>query len=199
MSRGTWKSGSRFLDEKGPGFAILLFMAFMSAILFWPHGLNVNMAEGKEPEVVRFEKIRTSYSESAAELMRFNEDMFSRSLSILDAQRYYCLMREHLAEEQARVLRSKTLSRYQALCEIFSDAAAMVDTYAERLDRWGSYYPELHEFSLYSRGRERPIGPFLTQGECIEIAVRLARVDEHTSNCMPYGQSHQASLMPGKG
>ncbi|MGR2739055.1 hypothetical protein ACUY1T_11470 [Billgrantia sp. Q4P2] len=197
MIRLTWKLGSKFLDDKGPGFAITLLLLFMAWILFWPHWVGINAASGEEVEDVGYEKVSAYYSKSAAELMRYDEDIFSRSLSILDTKKYYCLMTEYLDREQEVRLRPATLDHYETLCSIFSDAAAMVDTYAQRLDDWGEFHPELHELMLHARGRERTIGPFLTQGECIEIADRLSRAGEHTSHCMSYGQAQRTS--PGRG
>lgn len=189
MIRLTWKAGSELINEKGPGIGITLFMAFMSWVLLWPNGLSVSMAIGKEPEAIRYEKIKSSYSRNAAELMRYNEDIFSRSLSILDTKKYYCLLTEYFDAGYNGGLRPATLGRYASLCEVFSDAVAMVDTYADRLNGWGGFYPELHGFTLRSRGQEQRIGPFLTQAECIEIAGRLARLGEHASNCGPYDQT----------
>ncbi|MCE8019490.1 hypothetical protein HOP51_05045 [Halomonas sp. MCCC 1A11036] len=199
MIRLTWKAGSKFLDDKGPGFAIMLFVAFMSWILFWPHGLSMNMAAGMGPEAIRYEKVSTSYSQNAAELMRSNEEVFSRSLSILDTKKYHCLLTEFLSRGEQEGSQSASLARYETLCGIFTDAAAMVDTYAERLGGGGGYYPELHEFTLHTQGRERAIGPFLTQGECIKIANRLARAGEHTSHCLPYGQARHPTPGLGRG
>ncbi|MGQ4877630.1 hypothetical protein ACOJCM_03540 [Billgrantia sp. LNSP4103-1] len=194
MIRLTWKAGSEFLEEKGPSVAIVLFMTFMSWILFWPHGLNISMAIGKEPEAIKYEKVRTSYSKNAAELMRYNEDIFSRSLSILDTKKYYCLLTEYFDTGYEGGLQPAALLRYESLCEVFSDAAALVDTYADRLNGWSGFYPELHEFTWHGRSEEQRIGPFLTQAECIEIADRLARLGEHASSCGPYGHASTESL-----
>jgi hypothetical protein len=203
MIRLTWKAGSEFLDEKGPSVAIMLFMSFMSWILFWPHGLNVSMAIGKEPEAVKYEKVKTAYSENAAELMRLDEDIFSRSLSILDTKKYYCLLTEYFDTGYEGGLQPAALLRYESLCDVFADAAAMVDTYADRLNGWGGFYPELHEFTLHSRGKEQRVGPFLTQAECIEIADRLASLGEHASSCAPFGHSptqpYRTALVAGQG
>ncbi|MFQ3786760.1 hypothetical protein [Halomonas sp. A29] len=189
MIRLTWKLGLKFLDAKGPSFAIMLLVSFMVWILFRPYAGGVNMASGKEVEDIRYQKISVSYSQSTAELMLYDEELFSHSLSILDTKKYYCLMTEYLDREQEERLRSATLVHYEILCGIFSDAAAMVDTYADRLGGWEDSSMELHEFTFYTRSRERSIGPFLTQGECIEIADRLVQAGERISCCMPYGQA----------
>ncbi|MCC5884336.1 MAG: hypothetical protein JJU25_17100 [Halomonas sp.] len=188
MIKLTWKAGSKFLDEKGPGIAVVLFMTFMSWILFWPHGLSVNMAVGNEPETIKYEKIKASYSQNAAELMRLDEGIFFRTLSILDKQKYYCLLTDFFDAESEQGLRTEEVLRYESLCEVFTDAAGMVDTYVDRLNGWAGFYPELHEFTLHAMGRQQLIGPFLTQAECVEITDRLLRLGEHASNCEPYGR-----------
>ncbi|MBA2780180.1 hypothetical protein [Billgrantia kenyensis] len=185
----TWKAGSKFLDEKGPAIAVFLFLTFMSWILFWPGGVNNNMVVGKESEGLKYKKIKASYSESAADLMRYNEEIFSHSLSILDTKKYYCLMAYYFSSDHAGSAPPTAVLRYESLCDIFSEAAAMVDSYAERLNGWGGFYPELHGFTLQARGKEREIGPFLTFEECLRVTGRLRGQGEEVSNCMPYGHS----------
>ncbi|WP_104202537.1 hypothetical protein [Billgrantia saliphila] len=192
----TWKAGSKFLSDKGPSIAIVVFLLFASGILFWPHGLTVNMAVGKEPEAIRYEKVSTSYSEDAADLMRVNGELFTKSLSILDNQKYYCLMQHHLGTGEAAVSRPSALPRYERLCGIFTDAAAMVDTYADRLNGWSRFHPELYEFIYLDKAAEQRIGPFLTLEECAEIAQRLASLGERTTGCLPYDESQRVSLYP---
>ncbi len=191
-----WKAGSKFLGDKGPSIAIMMFLFFTSGILFWPHGLSVNMAVGQEQEAIRYEKIRASYSEDAAALMQTNGELFTKSLSILDNKKYYCLMLQHLGAGKVAVSRPAALPRYESLCGIFTDAAAMVDTYADRLSGWNRFYPELYEFIHLNKGTEQRIGPFLTLEECAEIAQRLASLGEQTTGCLPYEEPQRASLYP---
>ncbi|WP_111412574.1 hypothetical protein [Billgrantia lactosivorans] len=185
----TRKAGSEFLGEKGPTIAIVSILAFMAWILFWPHGLNTDMAVGQEPETTRYEEQSGAYSEDAAELMRISHELFTRSLSILDNKKYYCLMLTHLDESEATGSRSFTLSRYENLCGIFSDAAALVDTYADRLREQTRLQPGLYEFAFHARGQEQRIGPFLSVEECSQISARLMQLGEQVFPCLPYEES----------
>ena len=194
MIRLTGKAGSKFFEEKGPVVAIVSFMTFMSWMLFWPHGMSVSSAIGQEPEITKYEKIKNSDSVQVADLLRIDEDIFSRSLSILDTQRFYFLLSEHFGMEESRSLRPSSLLRYEALCEVFADAASMVDTYADRLNGGSGFYPELHEFKFHSREKEHVIGPFLSAEECVEIVERLLRLGEHASRCSSYGVSGKPIL-----
>ncbi|MCE8039657.1 MAG: hypothetical protein ACXIU5_13505 [Halomonadaceae bacterium] len=194
MIRLIWKAGSKLLEENGPIVAIVSFISFMSWMLFWPHGVSMSAAVGQEPEMTMYEKIKSSYSAQAAELLRVDEDVFLRSLSILDAQRFYCLLAEHFGDEGKSSLRPSYLLRYEALCNVFADAASMVDTYADRLSGGGGFYPKLHEFMFHSQKKEQVMGPFLTQEECVEIAERLIRLGERVSRCNPYGMSRSPTL-----
>jgi hypothetical protein len=183
----TWKAGSKLLDEKAPCIAILLFLTFMSWVLFWPYIQSDNVAVRKEPEVIRYEKIKSLYSEGAADLMRYNEEIFIHSLSILDTKKYYCLMEYYFSSLDES--RTAAVLRYASLCDIFTEASTMVDSYAERLHGWGGQYPELHGFTLHVRGKEREIGPFLMLEECHRVTGRLRGQGEEVSDCMPYGHS----------
>lgn len=184
----TRKAGSEFLGQKGPTIAIVSILAFMAWILLWPLGPNIDMAVGQEPETTRYEESAT-YSADAAELMRISHELFTRSLSILDNKKYYCLMRTHLDESEVTDTRSFALSRYERLCGIFSDAAALVDTYADRLRDQTRFQPGFYEFAFHAKGQEQRIGPFLSVEECSQITARLMQLGEQVFPCLPYVKS----------
>ncbi|QOR38224.1 hypothetical protein HNO52_06640 [Billgrantia diversa] len=184
----TRKAGSEFLGKKGPTIAIVSILTFMAWILLWPQGLNIDKAVGQEPETTRYEESAT-YSSDATELMRISHELFTRSLSILDNKKYYCLMRTHLDGSEMTDTRSFTLSRYERLCGIFSDAAALVDTYADRLRDHARFRPGFYEFAFHAGGQEQRIGPFLSVEECSRITARLMQLGEQVFPCLPYAKS----------
>ncbi|MCE8015896.1 hypothetical protein HOP62_07390 [Halomonas sp. MCCC 1A17488] len=195
-----WKAGSKFLDDMGPGVAIALFAIFMSWVLSWPHGQGLAMDTADvEPEAMRYESAHTTDSRGAAELMHLEGDDLARYPSTLDMQRYYCLLIERLSSGQREQTAPVSVSRYATLCDIFTDAARRVDVYADRLDGQGGFHPEPHGFMLHRQGTVQAVGPFHAQGECSEIAARLALIGEQPSRCKPYAEIRQASLLRERG
>ena len=159
----------------------------MAWSLFWPHGDAMNIAVGKEPDSTRYDVVKASYSEGAAELMVLNEYLYSQSLSILENHKLHCLMTEHLRSDESQMKPDFNMaSRHEALCNIFGEAAAMVDTYAARLSVEDDLPVAFFKFGLYQRGEEKDVGPFLDQVECANVAARLLQLGERVETCKPY-------------
>ncbi|EWG98688.1 hypothetical protein [Halomonas sp. BC04] len=155
MNRQLWRRWERVVLENGIVIGVMFFFTFMAWILFWPYGPEGKALDIRSAEAARYEKVKASYSEHVADLMRGHEYFFEQSLSILKPHRLNCLLSDHVetADKSKAIFRALRVRR-EGLCEVSKEAADMVDTYAERLKSADPSSAMFLRFFLVEEGEE---------------------------------------------
>lgn len=197
MNKHLWRRGERIVFENGVVLGVMLFFSFMAWLLFWPHRSEIKVVDMRSAEVSRYEKVKASYSERVADLMSYNDYFYEQSLSILRQHKLNCLMADHavIAGESQEVV-SALAARRENLCDVFKEAADMVDTYVERLASANASSTTLLKFYHIEEDEEKEIGPFFTREECSEISSRLMQLGEQVTSCKPYEAWHYPLFFP---
>ncbi|WP_444678169.1 hypothetical protein [Halomonas sp. E19] len=181
------------LERKAPAFALLLFMTFALGNALWPLHSAIRVAEGQgqEPRQAQYQQARLAYTAGVAELVVNHSYLFDLSQGILENKKLYCLMGEFLQQSSdAMPVSAEMLSRYANLCNVFSTAVDMLDTYADRMAQHEGLPPTLYRFTFKERGEVKEVGPFFTLQECGEITSRMAFLEVQVSACVPYEDWH---------
>ncbi len=175
-------------------YSIMVILAAFSVLMSWmllgPEEWEGGALEKHQVEVSEYERTERLYSDGVAELMRDYPYFYKRSLSLLQQYKVNCFMAEYAQAREGEELDLALKVRRENLCDVFADAAAMVDTYSDRLGALEEGRPALLHFSFLEGGEETSIGPFLSLEECSMIAAQLARLGEQITSCQPYEEWH---------
>ncbi|WP_104202536.1 hypothetical protein [Billgrantia saliphila] len=166
------------------------FSVLMSWMLIWPEEWERSSFKEYQVEASEYDRIERLYSDGIAELMRRHPYFYERSLSLLQQYKVNCFMAEYAQAREREELNLALKVRRENLCDVFADAAAMVDTYPDRLGALEGGRPALLHFTFLEGEEEKAIGPFLSLEECSMIAARLAQLGERVTSCQPYEEWH---------